>query len=169
MLVEDAKKLDVDMDLATMKNVIQMVSNYMPIIIETFLYDAISQKNLIRVFQDTLNEFISNPQGNEFRIFILTLLLVDLDVKENFDILKQNLKYLKLRPLRFAVVSKLLLLTIQYSDNAFLKSKIKILVDELKNDFDGFQQLNEKIERRTVVDANKALVQKHSREKDYKK
>lgn len=95
--------------------------------------------------------------------------MVDLDVKENFDILKQNLKYLKLRPLRFAVVSKLLLLTIQYSDNAFLKSKIKILVDELKNDFDGFQQLNEKIERRTVVDANKALVQKHSREKDYKK
>lgn len=160
MLVEDAKKLDIDMDTATMKNVIQLVSNYMPIIIETFLYDAISQKNLTRVFQDKLNEYISNPQGNEFRIFILTLLLVDLDVKENLDILKQNLKYLKLRPLRFAVVSKLLLLTIKYSDNAFLKDQIKKLVDELKDDFDGFQQINEKIEKRTIVDANKFLVQK---------
>lgn len=169
MLVEDAKKMDIDMDTSTMKNVIQMVSNYMPIIIEAFLYDAISQKNLTRVFQDKLNEYISNTQGNEFRIFILTLLLVDLDVKENLDVLKQNLKYLKLRPLRFAVVSKLLLLTIKYSDNAFLKGQIKELVDDLKNDFDGFQQLNEKIERRTIVDANKSLVQKRSREKDYKK
>lgn len=169
MLVEDAKKLDIDMDSATMKNVIQMVSNYMPIIIETFLYDAISQKNLTRVFQDKLNEYISNPEGNEFRIFILTLLLVDLDVKGNLDVLKQNLKYLKLRPLRFAVVAKLLLLAIKYSDNAFLKDQIRKLVDELKDDFDGFQQLNKTIERNTVINANKTLILKHSREKDYDK
>ena len=169
MLVDDAKNVDFNVDEITTKNIIQLVSNYMPIIIEAFLYDAISQKNLSRVFSDKLKELISNPEGNEFRIFLLTLVLVDLDIKENLEILKNNLKYLKLRPLRFAVVSKLLLLTIQHSDNLYLKDKIKVLINELKNDFEGLKQLNETIERQILMKNNKTLQQKRNNEADYKK
>ena len=169
MLVEDAKNVDFNVDMITTKNIIQLVSNYMPIIIEAFLYDAISQKNLSRVFSDKLEELTSSPEGNEFRIFLLTLVLVDLDIKENLEVLKNNLQYLKLRPLRFAVVSKLLLLTIQYSDNIYLKNRIKNLVNELKNDFDGLKQLNESIERQIMMKNNKTLQQKRNNEADYKK
>lgn len=169
MLVDDAKNIDLYQDPDTTKNMIQMVSNYMPIIIEAYLYDAISQRNLIRVFQDILKNYISSPENNEFRIFLLTLVLVDLDVKGNLEYLKQNLRYLKMRPIRFAIVSKLLLLTIQYSDNIYIKNNIKILINDLKDDFDGFQQLNENIEKRIILDTNKKLLQKRNREKDFEK
>lgn len=169
MLVEDAKNVDFNADEITTKNVIQLVSNYMPIIIEAFLYDAISQKNLSRVFSDKLEELTSTPEGNEFRIFLLTLVLVDLDIKENIEVLKNNLQYLKLRPLRFAVVSKLLLLTIQHSDNIYLKERIKLLVNGLKNDFEGMRQLNETIEKQILMKNNKKLQQKRNNEADYKR
>ena len=169
MLVDDAKNVDFNVDEITTKNIIQLVSNYMPIIIEAFLYDAISQKNLSRVFSDKLEELTSSPEGNEFRIFLLTLVLVDLDIKENLEVLNNNLQYLKLRPLRFAVVSKLLLLTIQHSDNLYLKEKIKVLVNGLKNDFEGLKQLNETIEKQIMMNNNKKLQQKRNNEADYKK
>lgn len=169
MLVDDAKNVDFNADEITTKNIIQLVSNYMPIIIEAFLYDAISQKNLSRVFSDKLEELTSTPEGNEFRIFLLTLVLVDLDIRENLEVLKKNLQYLKLRPLRFAVVSKLLLLTIQHSDNLYLKEKIKVLVNGLKNDFEGLKQLNETIEKQIMMKNNKALQQKRNNDADYKK
>ncbi len=169
MLVDDAKNVDFNVDEITTKNIIQLVSNYMPIIIEAFLYDAISQKNLSRVFSDKLKELTSSPEGNEFRIFLLTLVLVDLDIKENLEVLNNNLQYLKLRPLRFAVVSKLLLLTIQHSDNLYLKEKIKILVNGLKNDFEGLKQLNETIEKQIMINNNKKLQQKRNNEAGYKK
>lgn len=168
MLVDDAKNVDFNVDEITTKNIIQLVSNYMPIIIEAFLYDAISQKNLSRVFSDKLEELTSSPEGNEFRIFLLTLVLVDLDIKENLEVLNNNLQYLKLRPLRFAVVSKLLLLTIQHSDNLYLKEKIKVLVNGLKNDFEGLKQLNETIEKQIMMNNNKKLQQKRNNEADYK-
>ena len=169
MLVDDAKNVDFNVDEITTKNIIQLVSNYMPIIIEAFLYDAISQKNLSRVFSDKLEELTSSPEGNEFRIFLLTLVLVDLDIKENLEVLNNNLQYLKLRPLRFAVVSKLLLLTIQHSDNLYLKEKIKVLVNGIKNDFEGLKQLNETIEKQIMMNNNKKLQQKRNNEADYKK
>lgn len=169
MLVDDVKNVDFNADEITTKNIIQLVSNYMPIIIEAFLYDAISQKNLSRVFTDKLEELTSTPEGNEFRIFLLSLVLVDLDIKENLEVLKNKLQYLKLRPLRFAVVSKLLLLTIQHSDNIYLKERIKLLVNGLKNDFEGMRQLNETIEKQILIKNNKTLQQKRNNEADYKK
>ena len=68
MLVDDAKNVDFNADEIAIKNIIQLVSNYMPIIIEAFLYDAISQKNLSRVFTDKLEELTSTPEDNELRI-----------------------------------------------------------------------------------------------------
>lgn len=121
------------------------------------------------MFSDKLEELTSSPEGNEFRIFLLTLVLVDLDIKENLEVLNNNLQYLKLRPLRFAVVSKLLLLTIQHSDNLYLKEKIKVLVNGLKNDFEGLKQLNETIEKQIMMNNNKKLQQKRNNEADYKK
>lgn len=169
MLVDDAKNVDFNADEITTKKVIQLVSNYMPIIIEAFLYDAISQKNLSRVFSDKLKELTSTSEGNEFRIFLLTLVLVDLDIKENIEVLKNNLQYLKLRPLRFAVVSKLLLLTIQHSDNIYLRERIKVLVNGLKNDFEGMRQLSETIEKQILMKNSKTLQQKRNNEADYKR
>ena len=92
-----------------------------------------------------------------------------MDIKENLEVLKNKLQYLKLRPLRFAVVSKLLLLTIQHSDNIYLKERIKLLVNGLKNDFEGMRQLNETIEKQILIKNNKTLQQKRNNEADYKK
>ena len=51
----------------------------------------------------------------------------------------------------------------------YLKDKIKVLVNELKNDFEGLKQLNETIERQILMKNNKTLQQKRNNEADYKK
>ena len=57
----------------------------------------------------------------------------------------------------------------QHSDNLYLKEKIKVLVNGLKNDFEGLKQLNETIEKQIIMKNNKALQQKRNNDADYKK
>ena len=74
-------------DKDTARGLMSAVLQFMPIVMQAFLYDAMAQNNLVRVFTIKLEELKKNPKGNEFKIFLLTFILIDLDIDKHLPIL----------------------------------------------------------------------------------
>lgn len=166
LLVKNIRMIDVK-EMNDAKSLVQMVSNFMPIIIEAFLYDAISQKNLVRIFEEKLDELRTNTEGNELRMFLISLILVDLDIKCNMHYLIETLPFIKKRVLRFAVINKMLLITMKNSDNQALISPVKEIIKELQCEFKDYKHLDQVIEKEMTLKNLRDIAVKQKNEKDY--
>lgn len=113
MIHEECKNNVTDENLL---KIIEGLNSFLPVIMQTYLYDAMCQNSLSRVFEDKLNELFKNPEGNQFRIFLLTFSLLDLDLKKYYNLLDPLEKVLKKGSLRYAAKAKA----------AFLYTKIEV-------------------------------------------
>ncbi len=91
--------------------------NFLPIVIQSFFFDAISQFNLGRVFEEKLDSLERNPQGNLFKIFIVLFTLLDLDIKEYKNRLSDVDSYMPKGLFRFSSLTKLLILIMRNSES----------------------------------------------------
>lgn len=120
------------------RNLVKALLQFMPIVVEAFLYDAIAQKNLKRVIEEKLVELKNAPEGNQFRIFLLTFILLDLDLESYYPLLYDLDMYIDKGVLRYASYCKILIYAVKNSDNASMRERlIKKAVSYAKQfDFD---------------------------------
>ena len=114
----------------------------MPILVEAFLYDAIAQKNLKRVLEEKLKELKKVPEGNQFRIFLLTFILLDLDLESYYLLLDDFDKYINKGVLRYAAHCKILIYAAKNSDNANMRERLikkAVLYSKQFNRDDNFE------------------------------
>ena len=166
MLVEDSKRI-IDKDNNT-DALVSLVSNFIPLIIETFFYDAICQQNLVRVFEQKLQSLLDNPIGNEMRIFMLTYILVDLDIKQYIPLINKALEVINNKVLRFAMLNKNLLLTMKNYDNPSILSCLTQQRQLQANEFKEFNGSNQNISQQLIVKATKEQQIKTTSKMDYK-
>ena len=166
MLVEDSKSI-IDKDNNT-DALVSLVSNFIPLIIETFFYDAICQQNLVRVFEQKLQSLLDNPIGNEMRIFMLTYILVDLDIKQYIPLINKALEVINNKVLRFAMLNKNLLLTMKNYDNPSILSCLTQQRQLQANEFKEFNGSNQNISQQLIVKATKEQQIKTTSKMDYK-
>lgn len=145
LLPEDAKNFN--MDNEDYKEYVQMVSNIMPILVQTYFYDAISQQNLVRVFETKLNQLKQSPEGNQFKIFILSFIIVDLNPKTNFKYIDDALKYLTNRVLRFTFAHKLMLLMLNDTQDKELINKLKPLTISVLKEYKSYKNIENNLEK----------------------
>jgi len=86
----------------------KIFSNFIPIIIQTFLLDALSQNNLEVLFLSKIEELKRNKTGNELKLFVLYYILIDLDLKNNKKYIDDCLAVLSIKVLKYASLFKLL-------------------------------------------------------------
>ena len=146
MLPEDVKSFKLSEE--DYKKYVQMISNIMPIIVQTYFYDAISQQNLVRVFETKLNELRRSPEDNQFKIFIMTFIIVDLQYFE------ESLKCITNRVLRFACANKLMLLMLNEAQDKEFVAKLKTISQPVLKEFDRYKEIQVKIDKEL---SNKAL------------
>lgn len=167
LLVEESKdyeKKHIDQD----SRLVELVSNFMPIIIQVFLYDAIGQRNLKDVFTSKLEELLQKPQGNQLRIFLLTFLLVDLDIKNNMHLIEKALEVIDNKVLRFAILNKHMLLTINNYNNVEIKNALKPQRIELAKEFDLSESLDREVENRIILKEGKENTMRMKVASDYR-
>lgn len=109
---EDAQIEDKD----TARGLMRAVLQFMPIVIQVFLYDAIAQNNLARVFKEKLDELKKEPNGNEFKIFLLTFILIDIDIEKHLGLVDDLEKYVSNGSLVYGIHCKLSILAYKYYD-----------------------------------------------------
>lgn len=166
LLVDETRTYDVRGD-ENAEELVNLVSNFMPIIIETFFYDAICQKNLVRVFTSMLEELLQNPKGNQLRIFIISYILVDLDIKEHFELINKSLEVVDNKVLRYAALNKNILLAVRNCENSGIKKLLAEQRKKLLKEFDNLDSLNSEVDLRLLQEQNKEMNKKHQFDKDY--
>ena len=149
------------------KNIVQLMNNFMPIIIQSFLYDAICQQNLVRVFESKLSVLRENPGGNELRIFVLTFILVDLNPSANTHYIVDSLPYIKNRLLRFAVINKLMLLMLSNADDRSLVNKLNTIASPIMKEFKDYKIVQDRFMKEVEDSSMKNRMIKTVESKDY--
>jgi predicted phosphodiesterase len=91
------------------KTLIRLVMDLMPMVIQTFLFEALAQNNLERLLEEKLEELKKNPKGNQFKLFIVYYLLIDLDFKNKRHLINEMMDVIKLGVLKHSNLVKLYL------------------------------------------------------------
>ncbi len=93
-----------DMDL-----LYQLMSKFVPIIVQTTATNHINQKNLDGIILDKISNLMKSKKGKEdqFELFILLFMLVDLDLSTNREYILQAAELISIPVLKFAILLKL--------------------------------------------------------------
>lgn len=161
---KDYEEKHVDRD----SRLVELVSNFMPLIIQVFLYDAIGQRNLKDVFASKLEELLQKPKGNQLRIFLLTFLLVDLDINNNMHLIEKAKDAIDNKVLRFAILNKYMLLTINNYNNIEIKNALKPQRLELAKEFNLTESLDREVENRMLLKEGKENMMRAQVASDYR-
>lgn len=89
------------------KMILQIVTNFMPLIVQTFLYDAIAQNDLERIFKEKIEVLRKNEKNNQFKLLLLYFILIDLDINSHKNLIKDVIKIIDLVILKQTILLKL--------------------------------------------------------------
>ena len=148
---------------------INVVSSYIPLVMEAMLFDSISQYNLKKVFESKLESIENNVASNQYKYFLMAFLLMDLDMSEYSYILDKIRNNITIPVLRYMCHSKCLLMMIKHPSNKELNQPYRQLAIDFSQEFESKKEAALSIDR--IVHQH-SLRESHEQtliEKDYKK
>ena len=89
------------------KTLMKLMTNFMPLIVQTFLYDALAQNNLERIILEKIEMLKLDKKHNQFKLMLLYFLLIDLDVKANKNYIDEVIDNIDLVILKQTALIKL--------------------------------------------------------------
>lgn len=115
-----------------MEEISSVFNEVLPLLVHTLFFDAITQKNLLRIFRQKFEELKRNADENQFKIFILGFTLLNLDADENADVLEDLKALLHKGALRHAAGIKAMLLLEQDKYNVSTEASLKKFIIDIK-------------------------------------
>ncbi|CAG4992158.1 3',5'-cyclic adenosine monophosphate phosphodiesterase CpdA [Dyadobacter sp. CECT 9275] len=110
---------------------LQMTVRFMPLIINTFLTDALAQDNLERLIKRKLEE-LKNSDKNEFQTMLLYFLLIDTNPTKGILYVRELISKIQLGILRHTILIKLYTYLVFFSfGNKDFQSELKECIREL--------------------------------------
>lgn len=119
----------------TLKNAINVVSGYIPLVMQANLFDAISQYNLTAVLEDKLEELSQNIETNQYKYFIIAFLLMDLDMGHYSYLLNKLREYITIPVLRYMCHSKCLVMMLKNPEDKELNKPYRQLAIDFNQEF----------------------------------
>lgn len=126
----DEKKIE-ELDYTSAKKIIfQLISNYLPSVVQSFIHEATGHVNLEAIINNRIDLLKRDYQNNQFKLFILNCLLLDIDFKRYKNKIDDLIKYSRMGIIKSSVLIKIcyLLLFKSYDDDemiAFLREKMR--------------------------------------------
>ena len=152
LLVEELEKSENDNKVADFnlkdakKGILQLISNFLPSVVQGFIHEAIGHINIEQIILNNISELEKNYRINQYQLFILYSLLLDLDLRKYKYVIDSMIAHSKMGVIRSSILIKLLhlLLLKCYDDDtmiAFIKEKLRIVQTDLnpqiaKKEFD---------------------------------
>ncbi|WP_445454629.1 metallophosphoesterase [Flavobacterium sp. 25HG05S-40] len=135
----EENKLDYINDKTTEEDLMKLLTQFVPIVVQTFFYDSLVQNNLETILIDKIKELKENSKENQFKLLILYFSLIDLNLKQNHKYIDEVIEILNMGVLKQTSLIKLYIyLALKVNGNEALEDKIKksIRSQELKIDSD---------------------------------
>ncbi|SDH29527.1 metallophosphoesterase [Winogradskyella thalassocola] len=138
-LIEDISSQNINQinNKITEEDLIKLLTQFLPIVAQTFFFDMAIQANLEVVLKEKIDELKQNKKGNELKLLILYFSLVDLDIKGHTNLIEELIDLINIPILKQTTVFKLYLyLSFKCNGNRTLKDKISKMIkkQELKID-----------------------------------
>jgi predicted MPP superfamily phosphohydrolase len=108
-LVEEVKtEVSYDGDETKEKLMLLLMSTFMPLMVQTFVYDALAQNNLERIILSKIKELKPTAKtDNQFKLLILYFMLIDLNLKSNKKHISEAMDVIKVGVLKQTILIKL--------------------------------------------------------------
>lgn len=133
------------------KLIFQIINNYLPNVVQSFVQEAIGHINLEAIINSKIVQLRGNASANQYKLFILHCLLLDTDLKKYKNHIDDVVAISKMGLIKSSMLAKLfyLLMFKSYDDDkmiAFLKEKIRQLSLDInpKTDMQKFDRTFEK-------------------------
>ncbi|WP_127130706.1 metallophosphoesterase [Pseudoflavitalea rhizosphaerae] len=143
----------------------QLFNNYLPSVVQTFIHESMGHINLETIILSRIDELKKNFRVNQYKLFILYCLLLDIDFKKHKSKIDELISISKMTIIKSSIQIKLfyLLLFKCYDDDrmiAFLREKIREVNLHINPEMDlkKFEQSFEK--------TKKVLLLKRSKDRD---
>lgn len=154
LIIDETKEQAIEDNQITSheKTLIKLVMELMPIVVQTFLFDALAQNNLERLLFDKLEGLKKDKVNNQFKLFLVYNLLIDLDFKNKKYLISELMQEIKLGVLRHSYLIKLYLyLAFNSNDKKDLELELQGLIREqeriINSDKNEDGNINKRIEK----------------------
>jgi hypothetical protein len=124
------------------EDLIKLLTQFLPIVAQTFFFDMSIQANLEIVLKEKIEELSKNKKGNELRLLILYFSLIDLDLKNHVNLIDKIIDLIDIPILKQTTVFKLYLyLSFKCNGNKSLQMKIEKLIKKQELKIDSSQNM----------------------------
>jgi len=133
----EENKLNYINDKTSEEDLMRLLTQFVPIVVQTFFFDSLVQNNLENILIDKINSLKVKPKDNQFKLLILYFSLIDLNLKQNHKYIDEVIEILNMGVLKQTSLIKLYIyLALKVNGNTALEEKIQksIKKQELKID-----------------------------------
>ncbi len=122
-------------------DLLRFISNFSPMIAQIALSDSVGHYTMERMIKNEIKETENNLQGNQYKLYLLYFLLLDIDLNANITMIDNMMRNLKLPVLKYMSLFKLnYYLAFKAGNNHSLQqtlsSKIQLLKRQMDNKVD---------------------------------
>lgn len=159
-LLDEFGELDISKIIKTdskgeAKNLLKIISSVIPTLVEVRLYDMIGHVNLEGIILEKLREAKDKYRNNQFKLFIYTFLLLDINYNQYKGIVTEIMPLIKIPIIKYSFILKL---NYYLTFRTNLTDKEKII---LRNNIQSqYLKFNDKLE---VGDIQRGMAQKSKR------
>ncbi len=89
------------------EEMLKMVSRIIPVLVQVMLHDGIGHNNFKEILLSKINDLNKNNKENQYKLFLLYFLVVDIDLKSNKDLVDEIFKNVTLSALKVSTIFKL--------------------------------------------------------------
>lgn len=123
---------------------LSLISNFSPLICQTCLFDGIGHYNMEKLIKEKIEFYEQDHKNNQFKLFMLYFLLLDIDLIANKEYIDRALKNLIMPPLKYSIVIKLnYYLAFKSGGKAQLQSELATKIQTAQLNLDGKSNLGE--------------------------
>lgn len=117
------------------KEILRLFTSFIPLVTQLMISDAVLHVNLKRIINKKISEFENTPKNNQYKLLLLYCMLLDIDLKNNKEIVDKIIKNIKITPLKNTALLKLyLFLNFHSFGNKSLEEFLKEKLIELQKD-----------------------------------
>lgn len=144
-------------------DLLKFISNFSPILSQTWLFDGLGHFNLERMIKDEIKVLESNSGINQYKLFMLYYLLLDIDLSTNKEFILRSLDMIKIPILKYIIFVKLnYYMAFKSGNNRLLQKELSNYIQKAKLNLDSNKQNISDIHRQIQEKKRVSLVNKRS-------
>jgi len=98
---------EVDEEYVIGEDMIRLISQFIPLLTQVNIYEGIGHINMQKIIRKKIEEYKKDAKNNQFKLFILYFILMDIDIKANKDLIDDVFSLINMPMLKVSTYFKL--------------------------------------------------------------